>query len=139
MEGEKRATEGKEKAREEEECAKKREKGEREEEREKRKKGEEGERTIEGGRFETVRTNKHPLPVTTSSEKQKRDTCQKSGHRLLSEAPSILIEPDTRLELTEEMIQGENREVVTNDTLLAKASGSNLHEMEVRAVSLCLV
>ena len=45
-------------------------------------------------------------------------------------APSILIEPNTSLELTEDMVHGQS-EVMTRDTPLAKAYGSDKHETEV--------
>ena len=45
-------------------------------------------------------------------------------------APSISIEPDGSLELTEEMMLGGSA-VMTRDTLLAKAYGSDKHETEV--------
>ena len=137
MKGKEGAEEGKKEVKEGEEWATKR--GERDEEGSKGKSGEGAEGTVEGGKIGTVRTNKHVLPTAALSGTQKRDASQKSGHKPLTEAPSISIQPDTRLELTEEMIQGENWEVVTNDTLLAKASSTNLHEMEVRAVPLCPV
>ena len=53
------------------------------------------------------------------------------GHPGVKNAPSISIEPDTSLELTEEMMLGQS-EVMTRDTPLAKAYGSDKHETEVR-------
>lgn len=47
--------------------------------------------------------------------------------------PSISIEPDTSLELTEEMVHGRNN-VMTRDTPFAKASGSDKHETGVSVV-----
>lgn len=51
-------------------------------------------------------------------------------HPGVQNVPSISIEPDTSLELTEEMMHGQNK-VMTRDTPLAKASGSDRHEGEV--------
>ena len=52
-------------------------------------------------------------------------------------APSISIEPNTSLELTEEMVHGRS-EVMTRDTLFAKASGSDKHETGVREGMVCV-
>ena len=45
--------------------------------------------------------------------------------------PSISIEPDTSLELTEDMMHGQTSEVMTRDTPLAKAYGSDIQQTEV--------
>lgn len=56
-----------------------------------------------------------------------------SGPPTRNNAPSISIEPDIGLELTEEMVHGQNK-VITRDTLFAKASGSDKHETGVSGI-----
>lgn len=56
-----------------------------------------------------------------------------NGPHTNKKAPSISIEPDTSLELTEEMVHGMNN-VMTRDTPFAKASGSDKHETEMSDV-----
>lgn len=56
-----------------------------------------------------------------------------TGPHTSKTAPSILIEPNTSLELTEEIVLGTNN-VMSRDTPYAKASGSDKHETGVSAV-----
>lgn len=69
---------------------------------------------------ETCRTTKIEGPLGNST-----------GPHTSKTAPSISIEPNTSLELTEEIVLGTNN-VMTRDTPYAKASGSDKHETGVR-------
>ena len=53
-----------------------------------------------------------------------------SGPPVGKNAPSISIEPNTSLELTDDIFHGQTK-VMTRDTPLAKAYGSDKHETEV--------
>ena len=60
------------------------------------------------------------------------DEAKSKGHLSREKAaPSISIEPDTSLELTEEMVHGGQSKVISRDTPLAKAYGSDTHKAEV--------
>ena len=52
-------------------------------------------------------------------------------HRAVDNVPSISIQPDTNLELTEEMVHGQ-AEVMSRDTPHAKAYGSDSIKAEVK-------
>ena len=76
-----------------------------------------------------------PSPPAAKSRPPSHETDRQSGvkngkHPGAKNAPSISIEPDTNLELTEEMMHGQSK-VMTRDTPLAKAYGSDRHEAEV--------
>ena len=70
-----------------------------------------------------------PSPRAAKSRPPSHETYSRR-HPGVKNAPSISIEPDTNLELTEEMVHGQNK-VMTRDTPLAKAYGSDRHEAEV--------
>lgn len=70
---------------------------------------------------------------TTISSEVEGPLENSNGPHTSKKAPSISIEPDTSLELTEEMVHGRNN-VMTRDTPFAKASGSDKHETEVSDV-----
>ena len=70
-----------------------------------------------------------PSPRAAKSRPLSHETYPRR-HPGVKNAPSISIEPDTNLELTEEMVHGQNK-VMTRDTPLAKAYGSDRHEAEV--------
>ena len=83
------------------------------------------------------KVDKPQSPVGSMSRKMRKEGTSVAQSGSSARAPSISIEPNTSLELTEEMMLGES-EVVTTDTLLAKASGSDKHEMGVSVVFTCI-
>ena len=72
-----------------------------------------------------------PSPRAAKSHPTRPQGVKNDRHPEAKNVPSISIEPDTSLELTEEMVHGQSK-VMTRDTPLAKAYGSDRHEAGVR-------